>query len=279
LVRVDDYLRLRQHLARLRITRRLVLRLGPLRSFLDGLDRKLLRLYPADIRLRHEFNLWAEKGLGESMAADHAWFTERALDKMSLSPASRILDLGCGEGCASRLMAARSDGVFQVVGLDVSDEMVHRARIKSRQFERITFLCGSAEHIPCRDEVFTEVLSVSAFYYFENQGRVLKELFRVLAPGGQLLILVGLYKGVPDWRILARKLRVPVHVCSAVEYRSLLRSAGWVDVETQELVQACEPDRRTVDHERVLLISARRPWLAAAPTKGGAFDAAEHGCH
>jgi ubiquinone/menaquinone biosynthesis C-methylase UbiE len=214
--------------------------------------------------LRHEFNLWAEKGLGETMESDHVWFTERAFDKMNLSAASRILDLGCGEGYASRLMVARSDGFCQVVGLDVSDEMVRRARTKSCQFEKIAFLCGSAEHIPCRDAVFTEVLSVSAFYYFENKERVLKELFRVLAPGGQLLILVGLYKGAPDWHSLAHKLKLQVHVCSADEYKSMLQSTGWVDVEAQELLQACEPDRRTVDHERVLLISARRPWPAAA---------------
>jgi arsenite methyltransferase len=274
LVRGDDYLRLRQYLARSRITRRLFPRRGPLRSFLDGLDRRLLRLYPADIRLRNEFNLWAETGLGATMEADHAWFTERALDKMSLSSSSRILDLGCGEGCASRLMATRSEGAAQVLGLDVSDEMVRRARIKSRQFERIAFLCASAEHIPCRDAVFTAALSVSAFYYFENQESVLKELFRVLAPGGQLLILVGLYKGVPDWHILARKLRVPVHVCSAGEYKSLLRSAGWVDIEAQELVQAIKPDRTGVDQQRALLISARRPCPAAGPTRVSAFDSA-----
>lgn len=263
-MRLHGYLRLRRRLSRLRITQHVVSRLAPVAYFLHEIDRGLLRLHPPDIRLRHEFNLWAEKGLGETMESDHVWFTERALDKMNLFAASRILDLGCGQGYASRLMAARSGGFCQVVGFDVSDEMVLRARTKSRQFERIAFLCGSAEHIPCRDAVFTEVLSVSAFYYFKNQERVLKELFRVLAPGGHLLILVGLYKGAPDWRVLARKLKVPVHLRSPDEYKSILQSTGWVDVETQELAQACESDRRTVDHERALLISARRPCLAVA---------------
>jgi SAM-dependent methyltransferase len=267
-VRLHGYLRLRRQLSRLRMTRHLVSRLAPLACFLQEIDRRLLRLHPADIRLRHEFNLWAEKGLGETMESDHRWFTERALDKMNLSAAARILDLGCGEGCACRLMAARSGALCRVVGLDVSDEMVRRAWTKSRQFERIAFLCGSAERIPCRDAVFTDVMSVSAFYYFDNQESVLNELFRVLAPGGRLLILVGLYKGAPDWRSLTRKLKLPVHVRSADEYKSILHSTGWVDVETQELVQASVSNRRTVDHERMLLVSARRPCPAAASRTG-----------
>ena len=265
-MRLHGYLRLRRQLSRLRMIQHLVSRLAPLACFLQEIDRRLLRLHPADIRLRHEFNLWAEKGLGETMESDHAWFTERAFDHMNLSAASRILDLGCGEGCASRLMAARSGALCRVVGLDVSDEMLRRARTKSCQFEKIAFLCASAEHIPCRDAVFTEVLSVSAFYYFDNQESVLKELFRVLAPGGQLLILVGLYKGgAPDWRSLTRKLKLPVHVCSADDYKSTLQSTGWVNVETTELLPASASDRRAVDHERMLLISARRPCPAAAP--------------
>jgi len=232
------------------------------RDFLHGLDRRLLRLYPSDIRLRHEFNLWAENGLGKNMELDHTWFTERALSKMSLSPADCILDLGCGEGWSCRLMAARS--LCRVVGLDVSDEMVRRAQTESRRFGGVAFLCGSAEHIPCRDSVFTKVLSVSAFYYFERQENVLKELFRAVAPGGQLFILLGLYQGLPDWRDSARKLRVPTHLCSADEYKSMLRVTGWIDVEAEEFVQECQPGLKSGGHERALFISAHRPALERA---------------
>jgi ubiquinone/menaquinone biosynthesis C-methylase UbiE len=82
--------------------------------------------------LRHEFNLWAEKGLGEGMELDHTWFTETALSRMSISSADRILDLGCGEGWACRLVATRLGDLCALVGLDVADEMVRRARTKPR---------------------------------------------------------------------------------------------------------------------------------------------------
>lgn len=257
------YLRLRHYLSRLHITRWL-LEFVLLRKFLGMLDRGLLRLCAPDLRLRHHFNWWAKRGEGERMEVDHRWFTERALSKMSLRPTDRILDLGCGDGWACRLMAARFGDIRGVVGLDVSDEMVRRARTKSSRFQKVVFLCGSAERIPCRDQVFTKVLSVSAFYYFEHQERVLKELFRVVAPEGQVFILVALFKGLLNCRALTRGLSVPVHVCSADEYKSMFRAAGWLNVQTQELVQECHSGHQPRGHERALLITAQRPVLDSA---------------
>ena len=68
-------------------------------------------------------------------------------------------------------MAERLGRLGRVVGLDISDEMVRRARIKSTNIHNLAFLCGSAEHIPCENEVFTKVLSISAFYYFRASGK------------------------------------------------------------------------------------------------------------
>jgi arsenite methyltransferase len=265
LIGFHGYLRLRRYLSRLHILRWLhSSRFVPVGNLLLRLDRRLLRFFPPDVRLRHEFNLWAEKGLGESMEVDHLWFTERTLSRMGISSADRILDLGCGEGWACRLIAARLGDLCPVVGLDVADEMVRRARTKSSQFTKVSFLCGSAEHIPCREKVFTKVLSVSAFYYFEHQERVLRELLRVVVPAGQLFLLIALYKDLPNWHDSARGLRVPVHVRSADEYTSMLRAAGWMDVQAQELVRERHPSSKTGGHNRALLISAQRSALESA---------------
>lgn len=259
------YLRLRPYLSRLHIHRRLLSwQFVPLGNFLLRLDRSLLRSFPPDTRLRHEFNLWAEKGLGESMEVDHLWFTEETLSRMSISSSDRILDLGCGEGWASRLIAARLGNPCPVVGLDVADEMVRRARIKSGQFANLAFLCASAEHIPCPEKFFTKVLSVSAFYYFDNQERVLREILRVVEPAGRLFLLIGLYKDLPNWLDSARALRVPVHVHSSDEYMLMLRSAGWTDVQAQEFVRPPKPGSKTDGHNRALLLSAQRPALQNA---------------
>jgi arsenite methyltransferase len=206
--------------------------------------------------LRHEFNSWAETGEGERMELDHRWFTERALSQMQLSSADRILDLGCGEGWACRLMAARLSNLHLVVGIDVSDEMVRRARIKSTRTEKVAFLCGSAERIPCRDKAFTKVLSIEAFYWFGHQERVLKELFRVVAPEGQLFILMCLYKDRPGWPLYTNELK---HVRSADEYKAMLQATGWIDVHAEEWVRKCEPGGKPGGHKLALSLTARRP--------------------
>ncbi len=174
-------------------------------------------MVPPNIGLHLEFNRWADKWWGGGMERDHMWVAERTIPQMSLSSEDVILDLGCGDGWACRLMAERLGRLGRIVGVNISDEMVRRARIKSAKIKDLAFLCGSAEHIPCGDKVFTRVLSVSAFYYFEHQEKVLTELLQVVPPEGRLFLLTCLYRELPDWTSTVRRWRVPVHVCSADE--------------------------------------------------------------
>jgi len=127
-IRLRGYLRLRNYLSRAEIARFL-----PARDLLRKLDQAVLRLSPPDVQVRALFNRWAKQGAGERMEHDHVYFTERVLDNMSLASTDRILDLGCGDGWACRLMAARLGGSCRVVGLDVSDEMMYRAAAQTGQ--------------------------------------------------------------------------------------------------------------------------------------------------
>src|SRR5438874_5273009 len=89
-----------------------------------------------DQQLQQEFNRWAEAGRGEEMERHHLNITEKTIRLMNLRPGERVLDLGCGSGWATRLLARLvgdgPDGFGQVVGLDVSDEMIRQARSSSR---------------------------------------------------------------------------------------------------------------------------------------------------
>ncbi len=142
----------------------------------------------ADEKLQHEFNGWAAAGEGAKMERHHLDITEKTIRLMNLRPGERVLDLGCGSGWATRLLARLvgegPEGFGQVVGLDVSDEMVRQAREASKDFENILYVWGSALQIPWEENFFDKVLSVESFYYYPDQDRALMELFRVMAPRG-----------------------------------------------------------------------------------------------
>src|SRR5690349_16690590 len=94
--------------------------------------------------LQHEFNRWAAQGEGEKMRNHHLDITEKAIRRMDLRSGERVLDLGCGSGWATRLLARMvsdgPEGFGQVIGLDISDEMIRQARAESKDFENILYV-------------------------------------------------------------------------------------------------------------------------------------------
>jgi len=206
-----------------------------------------------DSRLQQEFNRWAEAGEGEKMERHHLDITGKTMRLMDLRPGERVLDLGCGSGWATRLLARMvgegphhpsgpkagpppgAQGFGQVVGLDISDEMIRQARAASRDFDNVMFVVGSAEKIPWEENFFDKVLSVESFYYYPDQERALAELFRVMAPHGRLYVLINLYKDNPYSLQWVPKLKVPVHVRSAAEYVELLKAHAFESVEYRQI--------------------------------------------
>ncbi len=190
-------------------------------------------------KLQQEFNLWAERGQGNQMERHHLNITEKTLRLMDLRPGERVLDLGCGSGWATRLLARLvgegPQGFGQVIGVDISDEMVRHARAASKDFENVMFVLGSAAQIPWEENFFDKVLSVESFYYYPDQDRALAELFRVMAPHGKLFILINLYKDNPYSLQWVPKLKVPVHVRSAAEYVELLKAHAFEKVEYRQI--------------------------------------------
>lgn len=194
-------------------------------------------IHQADQKLQQEFNQWAQAGRGDEMEDHHSDITEQTIALMNLQPDDRVLDLGCGTGWASRRLA-RIVTAGEIVGIDVADEMLRRAATASAGISNVRYVWGSAEKIPAEDGFFTKVLSVESFYYYANQGKALDELQRVMAPGGQLFILINLYKDNHYSLRWATELKVPVQALSEAEYIALLQQHGFEQVEARRI-----PDR------------------------------------
>lgn len=188
-----------------------------------------------DEKLRAEFNSWAEAGRGEEMEHHHLDIAEKTIRLMDLRPGERVLDLSCGTGWCTRLIARMVEGgpqgFGQVVGIDISDEMIRHAREQSTDFENALYVWGSAQQIPWEENYFDKAISIEAFYYYPDQERVLAELFRVLAPRGRFFILINLYKDNPYSLRWVNELKVPVHARSEAEYVEMLEAHGFEDVQ------------------------------------------------
>jgi len=236
----------------------------------------------ADEKLRQEFNNWVLNGRAAGMESRHLSIAEQTIRRMDLKPGERVLDLGCGTGWATRviarLVAEGPVGFGQVIGLDISDEMIARAREASREFENILFVWSSAEKIPWEENYFNKVLSIEAFYYYPDQERVLTEMFRVMAPKAQLYILINLYKENPHSLRWVDKLGIPIHVRSENEYAEMLKRHTFEEIEIHHVPDE-SPTRvdyqgagfgnaqELSDYKRIgaLLLIARKPDFLTPP--------------
>lgn len=188
----------------------------------------------SDERLRVEFNDWAKAGKGPSMETGHRPVGEQAIKLMNIPADARVLDVGCGSGWATRLMAEKAHA-GRVVGIDISDEMVRVARESSASFSNAEFQVASAENLPFEDGKFTHAFSMESLYYYADIPNALQEIRRVLAPGGLFACVVDLYEESRPSHQWIDQLKVPVQLLSSAAYRKLFEHGGFVNVRDERI--------------------------------------------
>lgn len=111
----------------------------------------------------------------------------KVADGARVRPGQRVLDVGCGTGIVAREIALRVGSGGRVVGIDPSPGML---AVAEELAPAVEWRQGVAESLPFPDESFEAVVSQFALMFFDDRRLALREMLRVLAPGGRLAVAV-----------------------------------------------------------------------------------------
>jgi SAM-dependent methyltransferase len=111
----------------------------------------------------------------------------RVADAAGIRPGDQVLDVACGTGVLARAAAARAGPGGRVAGLDLDPAML---AVAARRSPAVRWQRGRAEALPFADRVFDAVVSQFGLMFVPDPVAALREMFRVLAPGGRLAVAV-----------------------------------------------------------------------------------------
>lgn len=156
-----------------------------------------------------------------------------------LEEGETVLDLGCGAGFDCFLAARRVGERGRVIGVDMTPEMICQARENARRggYFNVEFHLGEIENLPLDDNLVDVVISNCVINLSSDKARVFREAFRVLKPGGRLMISdTVLLRELPDY-IKNEPLAYVGCLAGAImkeEYLGLVKKAGFQNVEVIE---------------------------------------------
>jgi SAM-dependent methyltransferase len=162
-----------------------------------------------------------------------------------------VLDLGSGAGFDCFLAADRVGQKGKVIGVDITPEMIEKARANAKKygFENVEFRLGEIENLPLRDSSIDVVISNCVINLSVDKPRVFQEIYRVLKPGGRIAISdIALLKELPEK--IRRNIDAYIGCVGGAilvdEYKKIVEASGLKDVRvTLKGSSACiDPDTK-----------------------------------
>ena len=153
----------------------------------------------------------------------------------SLKEGDTVLDLGSGAGFDCFLAAQKTGNNGKVIGVDMTPDMLERARENARKenYTNVEFRLGEIENLPVSDNFVDVVISNCVINLSPDKKRVFEEVFRVLKPGGRLMVSdIVLLKPLPD--IIRDSVEAYVACVAGAslkdDYLEAIKTAGFGDV-------------------------------------------------
>lgn len=175
---------------------------------------------------------------GREAAAQSSFGCGNPLAFAGVEPGQTVLDLGSGAGMDLLLAAEKVGPTGQVIGVDMTDEMIAAARdnIRRAGVDNVEVRKGHIEELPVDEASVDWVISNCVINLSPDKSRVFGEIARVLRPGGRISISDIVVEELPDW-IRQNAAAYAACIAGAIresEYLAGLRDAGLVDVEVTE---------------------------------------------
>jgi arsenite methyltransferase len=113
---------------------------------------------------------------------------QATLDLLALKPGESVIDIGCGPGFLCEQMADIVGSRGHVLGIDVSEDLLTFAQNRNTR-DWLTYRPGDAKELDVSDASFDVAASIQVLEYIDDPDRALREMFRVLRPGGRAVIM------------------------------------------------------------------------------------------
>jgi len=157
----------------------------------------------------------------------------------SLKKGETVLDLGSGGGFDCFLAANRVGQSGKVIGVDMTPEMLDKARENARKskYKNVEFRLGEIENLPVADGTVDVIISNCVINLSPDKKRVFEEAFRVLKPNGRLMVSdIVLLKELPE--IIKKNVQAYIGCLSGAEmkdkYLQMIKDAGFQKVKVNE---------------------------------------------
>jgi ubiquinone/menaquinone biosynthesis C-methylase UbiE len=180
---------------------------------------------------------WFGRVLARAMNKGHERMTDWGLHHVTIESRFKVLDIGCGGGATIQKVAAIADEGM-VYGIDYAEGSIAVSRdLNSRFIEagRVVIQKASVSRLPFLDDTFDLATAIETQYYWPDLRGDMREILRVLKPGGKLVVIAEMYKGGKyDWvKWPIMWLLRSAHL-SVSDHRKVFASSGYVNVEIFE---------------------------------------------